>query len=149
MTEGMDHTSSKSDSKKTSSPRNRYAFIGAIIGIAFIRICRDEGSSFGEVLTRTLWGFLFGLMHFFITKTGMKVYHKTLDKKLDIEKTARIGLVICTLTGVMLGGVTAFYICFVCFFIFLFNTRRKVNKEVKRWRKAAELGNVEAMFNLG
>ena len=67
MTEGLDHTSSKSESKKTSSPRNRYAFIGAIIGIAFIRIFRDEGSSFDEVLTGTFLGFLIGFVFLVIS----------------------------------------------------------------------------------
>ena len=116
MTEGMDHTSSKSDSKKTSSPRNRYAFIGVIIGIAFIRIFRDEGSSFDEVLTGTFWGLLFGLVQFFLINNFRVIgwgnakpedkgkyngfVDHDLEKEIDVEKSARIGLVISTLTGV-------------------------------------------------
>ena len=50
MSEGLDHTSSKSESKKTKSLGILYTVIGAIIGIAVVRMFRDEGSLLFKVL---------------------------------------------------------------------------------------------------
>ena len=68
MSEGLDHTSSKSESKKTKYLGILYTIIGAIIGIAVVRMFRDEGSLLFKVLGGTVGGFLVGLIPFFIAK---------------------------------------------------------------------------------
>ena len=114
MSEGLDHTSSKSKSKKTKSLGILYTVIGAIIGIAAVRMFRDEGSLLFKVLGAAAGGFLIGLIPFLIAK------------KHGDEKLARLALGICTLSGVILGLLLAIPVCIV-FVIIILTRQRKDN----------------------
>ena len=114
MSEGLDHTSSNSESKKTKCLGILYTIIGAIIGIAVVRMFRDEGSLLFKVLGGTVGGFLVGLIPFFIAK------------KRGDEKLARLAPGICTLSGVILGLLLAIPVCIV-FVVIILTKQRKDN----------------------
>ena len=114
MSEGLDHTSSKSESKKTKYLGILCTVIGAIVGIAVARMFHDEGSLLFKVLGGTVGGFLVGLIPFFIAK------------KRGDEKPARLALGLCTLSGVILGLLLAIPVCIV-FVIIILTRQRKDN----------------------
>ena len=112
MSEGLDYTSSKSESKKTKFLGTLYTVIGVIIGIAVARMFR---ASLGlKALGGTVAGFLVGLIPFFIAKNR------------GDEKLARLALGICTLSGIIFGLLLAIPVCIV-FVVIILTRQRKDN----------------------
>tara|TARA_B100001013_G_scaffold90988_1_gene50624 strand:+ start:157 stop:510 length:354 start_codon:yes stop_codon:yes gene_type:complete len=115
MSEGLDHTSLKPESKNNKSLGTLYTVIGVIIGIAVARMFR--ASLVFKALGGTVAGFLLGLIPFFIAKNR------------GDEKLARIALGICTLSGVIFGRLRAIPVCII-FVVIILTRQRKDNTHV-------------------